>query len=144
MSDNVELDPSQPESDSSAPSSIWRDQLPLESPTTWFILVNALDVFMTYILLNLDGFRESNEVANFVLQKFGMRGMIYFKFVMVAVVTVIAQIVARKKLWLARWLLIGGTIFVSCVVIYSSYLFIKYSGFFFVETAWLQSTAQGR
>ncbi len=130
MTNNVELDPPQSDPGSNTRNSIWHDPLPLESPTTWFILANALDVFMTVILLNLGGFRESNEFANFVLERFDIRGLIYFKFATVAVVTVIAQIVARKKLWLARWLLIGGTVFVSGVVVYSCYLFIRYSGFF--------------
>ena len=106
---------------------IWRGQLPLEKETCWFILANALDVFMTFILLNLEDFRESNAIANYVLARWGIRGMVYFKFGLVALVTVIAQIAARKNIQIGRWLLNFGTIVIGGVVIYSCYLLISWT-----------------
>ena len=38
--------------------SFWNHQLPLERETCIFILVNALDVFMTYLLLVTGNFRD--------------------------------------------------------------------------------------
>lgn len=108
----------------------WTMHLPLETETCYFVLANALDAIMTRLLLNFEQFRESNIIADYVLTNFGMRGMIYFKFIVVAVVVIIAQIVARKKLHVARYLLIGGTLFVSGVVIYSCYLWVAHGGFF--------------
>ena len=110
--------------------SIFRAHLPLEHETAWFIMVNALDVFMTYLLLRTGEFRESNGVANWFLMRYGIQGMVYFKFVLVGVVAVIAQIVARKKLRTGRWLLNVGTMLVGAVVIYSFILMIraKYGG----------------
>lgn len=102
-------------------------QLPLETETSIFILANALDVFMTFMLLYTGSFRESNEIANAVLQKFGISGMVFFKFAIVAVVTVIAQVIALKKPTTAKWVLNGGSVVVFGVVIYSVYLFVKYS-----------------
>ena len=67
-------------------------KLPLETATCVFILVSAFDVFMTFILLNMDNFRESNGIANWILTEFGFRGMVYFKFALVLVVVLIAQI----------------------------------------------------
>jgi hypothetical protein len=87
-----------------------------------FVLVSALDVFMTYILLshgNGEMFVESNPVARFFIAGWGPKGMIYFKFVMVAFVCVLAQIIARRKPRVARWLLLGATGVVSLVVVYS-------------------------
>ena len=111
--------------------SLWVRKLPLETETCFFIFANALDVFMTYVLLNQGPeFQESNILANYILTKWGFRGMIYFKFALVAFVTVIAQIIALTKPQTARWLLIVGTIIVGGVVVYSSYLWIAYSGFF--------------
>ena len=111
--------------------SIWARQLPLETETCFFILVNALDVVMTYILLNHGPqFQESNQIANYFLTSYGFKAMVYFKFALVAFVTVVAQIIARTHLKTARWLLIVGTAIVSIVVIYSASLWMKFSGYF--------------
>ena len=100
----------------------WKRELPLEAETCLFILVNALDVFMTYILLSLGEFRESNEMANYFFARWGIRGMVYYKFILVGVVTVTAQIIARKRLGTARYLLNSGSLIIACVVVYSGYL----------------------
>lgn len=105
--------------------SLLRDKLPLEHETAWFILVNALDVFMTYLLLRTGEFRESNGIANWFLMRYGIRGMVYFKFVLVAFVSVIAQVVARKRLETGKWLLNIGTMLVGAVVIYSFFLLMR-------------------
>ena len=84
------MNDSQDETKDKKPNSIWTGELPLERETSWFILVNALDVFMTYILLNLEGFRESNLIANLVLERWGISGMVYFKFGLVAFITGVA------------------------------------------------------
>lgn len=111
--------------------SIWVRQLPLETETCFFILANALDVFMTYTLLNHSPeFQESNQFATFFLAKYGFKGMIYFKFALVAFVTVVAQIIARTHPTTAKRLLNLGTAIVACVVVYSALLWVKYSGYF--------------
>lgn len=120
------MEESQPElPDQKKDPSFWKHQLPLERETTVFILVNALDVFMTYMLLVTGGFRESNQLANYFIARWGIKGMVYFKFALVAVVTVIAQIVARKKMSTGRTLLNFGTLIVAGVVIYSFILFLR-------------------
>ena len=111
--------------------SIWVRQLPLETETCFFILANAMDVFMTYILLQQGPeFQESNQIANFFLSKYGFKGMIYFKFALVAFVTVVAQIIARTKPRTARILLNTGTAIVGAVVVYGAYLWVQHSGYF--------------
>ena len=106
--------------------SILRGNLPLERETCWFILVNALDVFMTFILLNLEDFVEANIVANYVLSRWGVRGMVYFKFAIVAFITVVAQLAAVKKLSTGRWLLNFGTLITGAVVVYSGFLLVRW------------------
>ena len=100
-------------------------KLPLEVETCFFILVNAMDVILTWKLLNSAQFRESNPLANSILQMFGFNGMIAFKFIMVAVVCLIAQIVEHRRRNSGRFLLIVGTIIVGAVVAYSFGLFFR-------------------
>lgn len=92
-----------------------------------FILVSALDVYMTYILLSQGTvFMESNPVARFFIAEWGPKGMVYFKFSMVAFVCVLAQIISRQKPQYARWLLQGATALVAIVVVYSLTLLLKH------------------
>ena len=111
----------------------WRNlffgQLPLQTETTAFILVNCLDIFVTYVLLRF-GAVESNPIADYFMQKWNFAGAIVLKLGIVAIVTVIAQIIAIKKPKTARALLIGGSLLVGCVVIYSVLLFMKNFGGF--------------
>ena len=108
--------------------SILKGELPLERETCWFILVNALDVFMTFILLQLEDFREANFIANYVLTRWGIRGMVYFKFIIVAFITVVAQIAAIKNIKIGRRLLNFGTLVTGFVVMYSFFLLLKWIG----------------
>ncbi|WP_298867500.1 DUF5658 family protein [uncultured Gimesia sp.] len=112
--------------------SFWSRQLPLERETSVFILVNALDVFMTYLLLRTNQqpggsnyIVESNQIANYFIAGWGIKGMVYFKFGLVAVVTVIAQIVFTKRPTTARLLLNLGSLVVAAVVIYSFMLYVR-------------------
>ena len=109
----------------------WRDflrRLPLEVETTRFIFVSALDVFLTYLLISQEPFHEGNPVARFFLNHWGVRGLVYFKFAMVAFVATIAQIIARKQLHTARGLLNLATLIVLCVLIYSLLLLYRRGG----------------
>jgi hypothetical protein len=98
-----------------------------------FVVVSAMDVLMTVRLLYLGDedrqfFFESNPVARFFLREWGIRGMIYFKFAMVAFVCVLSQIIAQHKPAVARRLLVGATGIVAVVVIYSLFLFLQLAG----------------
>ena len=110
---------------------IFRRPLPLERETTWFIFVNALDVFMTYLLFRYCGASETrrevetNPIAALFYDRRNMQGMVYFKFAMVAFVTVIAQIIARQRVEVARKVLNLGTVIVSGVVIYTLILLLR-------------------
>ena len=106
--------------------SLLTGHLPLQNETTYFILFNTLDIFLTYMLLRY-GAIEANPFANFVLVRWGFWGMIGFKLVIVAGVCVIAQVIALKSLWKAKALLWFGTALVGAVVVYSGLLFFTYS-----------------
>jgi len=104
-------------------------QLPLESETTAFILVNVVDFLMTYLMLATGHFRESNPVARWFLESWGpIKGMLYFKLTMVTVVCLIAQIVYPRRPTTARLLLIAGSLAVCAVVVSSLAMFLRHGG----------------
>ena len=92
--------------------------------TLIFCVVSALDVLMTIRLLNRSDvqFMESNPIANFFLETWGMAGMVYFKLTMTTVAGVISQIVARKNPRVAKYFLGAATIVIVGVVLYSVWL----------------------
>lgn len=99
--------------------------LPLQDATVWFILVNCLDVFMTYILIRF-GAIESNPVANYFLQQYGFAAMIYFKMTIVAFVCIVIQMLAWRNLAVAKRLIWVGILLVTAVVVYSAGLFVQH------------------
>ena len=111
----------------------FRQKLPLETETTVFILVNILDFAMTWWMLmhrelGMGDFYESNPVARYFLDHWGVKGLLMFKMAVVAFVCLIAQIVATKKEASARFLLVVGPIVVSAVVVYGFKLFLNHAG----------------
>ncbi len=91
-----------------------------------FVLVSALDVFATYILLRDGNFVESNPVAQYFFNRWGMKGMIYFKMSMVAFICIIAHIVSlQRPEWAAR-ILKFATVVVAFVVVYSIILLVRH------------------
>ena len=103
-----------------------KSSLMYETELSWFILVGALDVFMTYLILRYSAEErtrnvliEGNPIARWVLHNWGIQGMVTFKFIMIAVVVTIAEIVGRVRPNVGRGLLILGTLVVGGVVAYS-------------------------
>lgn len=97
----------------------------VQQETLLYVFVSSLDLFMTYIMLN-QGFMEANPVARYFIAGWGAKGMVYFKFSMVAFVCVLAQIIARYRPRAARWLLLGATLVVAIVVVYSLRLLLQH------------------
>jgi uncharacterized membrane protein len=98
-----------------------------ESETLIYVLLSAVDLLATYFLLrqniqNLE-FVESNPVARFFLDRWGIKGMIYFKFAMVALVCVVTQVIARRRPRTARLLLWFAIAVMFYVLIYSVRLY---------------------
>lgn len=67
-----------------------------ENHYTWFILVSTLDVMFTWIVLHAGG-REANALAAAVLNRFGLGGMVVFKFALVIFVIVLCEIIGRRS-----------------------------------------------
>ena len=102
-----------------------RRHLPLETETAFFLLVGVLDILLTHFLLVRGGFRESNPVAEYFLNHWGPRGMVYFKCALMAVVCVTAQLIARQRLETGRRILWLGTLVTGGVVVYSAGLLAR-------------------
>lgn len=100
-------------------------ELPLQNEVTVFILVGVLDIFMTYILLRF-GAVEANPFARPFLGRWGFNGLIYFKMVTIAFVTVMAQVTAQYRMSSGKKILTYGTVIVGIVVAYSIMLLIQH------------------
>lgn len=103
-----------------------KTKIPLETEASWFLLACALDVVMTFVLLHMSAtgqtsvrIVESNPLARWVIHHWGLSGMIVFKSAMSVLVVGIALAVYRVRPVVARLLLVGGTIVVTAVVVYS-------------------------
>jgi hypothetical protein len=107
-----------------------RNRLPLEGETALFILASTLDAMLTRYLLSVGSsdiwFVESNPIPRYFLDSWGLDGLTYFKFALVALVTVICQIIARSKIDVARRVLNFASILVMGVVIYSVVLMTQH------------------
>ena len=68
-----------------------------ENHYTWFVLVSALDVMLTWLVLHAGG-REANAIAAAVLQRWGLEGMVVFKFALVVFVIVLCEAIGRRSL----------------------------------------------
>jgi hypothetical protein len=102
--------------------------LPSEHEFALFVLVSALDLFATYLLLVHGGFREANPIAGFFLRGWGVKGMVYYKFGLVAIICTIAYVVGHHRPHAGRRLLQFATLVVAGVVAYSVVLFMRHGG----------------
>jgi hypothetical protein len=103
-----------------------RRGLRFETEISWFVLASVLDIVMTFLALRFSDqghtsvtIVENNPVANWVLSHWGIPGMAFFKLVLTAVVVIIAEVIGKVRPLVARALLVGGTLVVSSVVIYT-------------------------
>lgn len=105
----------------------------LERETAAFVLASGLDFIMTSLLLRYDNgddqiwFDESNPLARYFLYSWGINGLIAFKIAAVAFVVTICQIIAHRRIDVARRLLQFAALAASLVVIYSGYLLFHHT-----------------
>lgn len=92
------------------------EHLPLEHETCLFLLVNLADFVVTAWLIHAAGFREANRLAVWVLQHWGWRGLLAYKFGLVAAVCLLTQAIARRHAETSRRLLQGATVLFAAVL----------------------------
>ncbi|MDA0831727.1 MAG: DUF5658 family protein [Planctomycetota bacterium] len=108
----------------------WLDELlvrpfPHLSLTTAFIILNGIDVVITYTGMASGHLTEVNPIASYFIDHWGLTGMLWFKFGIVAFVMVLVKIIARKHRHLSRGVLIVGNLIVGAVVVYGLNLSMK-------------------
>ena len=103
---------------------LFQRQLPLQSETSYFILINVLDIICTNALLRSHAI-EANPLANYFLKHWGFPGMIAFKLALVAGVCLVTQIIAVHHLKRAKQVLTIGCGIVGLVVGYSAIMLIR-------------------
>jgi hypothetical protein len=103
---------------------LFHRQLPLQSETSYFILVNVLDIIFTNALLRSHAI-EANPLANYFLKHWGFPGMIAFKLALVAGVCLVTQLIAVHHLKRAKQVLTIGCGIVGLVVAYSALMLIR-------------------
>jgi hypothetical protein len=71
-------------------------QPPVLYPThyVWLVFASALDIMFTWIVLHFGGW-EVNGVAQRVLERYGLPGIVLFKFAMVTLVIVLCESIGR-------------------------------------------------
>jgi hypothetical protein len=98
----------------------------LESEIAWLLLLSVLDVLLTTILLHRGPqFVESNPVAAWFFHRFNIAGLVAFKFVVIAVVVVIAEVIERIQPGRGKFVLRIGIVAAGVVVIYSASLHLQ-------------------
>ena len=62
----------------------------------WFIFVSALDLMMTWVVLYFGG-REVNVLADYILDRWALPGMVVYKFTLVVLVIFICEVVGHYR-----------------------------------------------
>ena len=100
-------------------------KLALEEESSLFILVNFADVVLTGLAFRF-GAREFNVLANWVLGRYGLVGMVLYKFVLVTFVLLVCQYVYPTHPKTARAVLLVGSVAYGILVVgVTVTLFIK-------------------
>jgi hypothetical protein len=119
----------------SRPPSLLAGPFFFEGETLLFIVLSVADLLMTYFLLRQAGdhlqFVEANPVARHFLNHWGVRGMVYFKFGMVALVCIVTQVIARYRPFTARLLLFFAIVVMIYVLVYSVRLYSVHAALLF-------------
>lgn len=84
----------------------------------WFVLLSAVDIILTWFILLLGG-TEVNALADAVIARTGLKGILIYKFCLVTIVVLICEVVGRRRPRLGRNLVRGAVIITSLPIIAS-------------------------
>lgn len=101
----------------------FRRHLHYPAAYTWLVFVASMDIMMTWVILHSGG-REVNPLAEAVIHRFDLPGIVAFKFVLVAVIILISEVVGTRRPAVGRWFA-AAAVLVSCVpVVLAFYLLL--------------------
>jgi hypothetical protein len=107
-----------------------RGEHPLVQPAmfpeayTWFVFVSAMDLLLTWVILHYDGGREANALANAILQRFDLLGLVAYKFLIVLTVITICEIVGRMRYRAGKGLAWAATLLTCIPIVVSFFLML--------------------
>ncbi len=78
------------------PSSVWRGAVLYPNVYVWYVLLASLDVMLTAVIVAAGG-HEVNSLADRVLGRWGLPGLVVFKFSLVLLVVAICEVVGRRN-----------------------------------------------
>lgn len=85
----------------------------------WFIFFAAMDIMLTWYILERRGGEEVNPIADAVIAAWGLWGAIGFKFSLVLFVIIACEWIARDRPLVARRLVWTGILISAIPVLYS-------------------------
>ncbi len=91
----------------------------------WLLLLSVLDVLMTYGVLRLGG-SESNPLAAWVLRRADIAGMVVYKFVIIAGVVVLCEVVGRRAFGTGRKLAVALVLLATVPVVWGGLLILRH------------------
>jgi len=78
------------------PPSVWGRGVLYPNVYVWYVLLASLDVMLTAVIVAAGG-HEMNSLADRVLGRWGLPGLVVFKFSLVLVVVAICEVVGRRN-----------------------------------------------
>ena len=90
----------------------------------WLLAMSVLDVLITYTILRLGG-REANLLAAWVLQQADIAGMVVYKFVIIAGVVMLCELVGRQAFQTGRKLAVVLVLLSTVPVAWGGFLIVR-------------------
>lgn len=90
----------------------------------WYIFFASLDIMLTWVVLHFGG-SEVNPLADWVLQRGGLRGMVAFKFGLVLFVIAICEIVGQRNSRAGRRLAQWAVVITAFPVAWALWLLLR-------------------
>jgi Domain of unknown function (DUF5658) len=79
----------------------------------WYVLVSSLDIMFTWVLLHMGG-EEVNVLADYILRRWDLTGLVVFKFMLVSLVICVCEYVGRRRPKLGR-ILAEWAVGITCI-----------------------------
>ena len=86
-----------------------------------FLLLNLFDLFLTGYIFRHNG-GEANGAAVAIMDRFGLTGFVIYKFLLVTVVILACEGIARASVRKSRMVIMAGILVYLGIVLYESYL----------------------
>jgi hypothetical protein len=122
------MNPKPPDEGRTRLARLIRRPLPLESETSWLLLLGILDLVLTVVLLQTGAVREANPVGRLCLKAGGLRGLVLLKCGLLLVIVLAVQGIALRRPRTARAVLWLGMAVQGLAASYGAWLL---AGFLF-------------